>query len=78
MKILKKIVRCEDCDNKVYDFGVGFMANTTLFCSMMGCKVEPDDGCTFGIVGEGGYAVKPMDVRIEGREAVNGYHYYDY
>ena len=76
MRILKSVTRCKDCDNRVYDFGVGFTANTTMFCGVFGCKVTEDDGCTFGELGEGGYAVKNIDVSIEGREAVNGYHYY--
>lgn len=73
---MKDVIRCEDCAYRLYDLGVGFTAVTTMLCGMIGREVDPDDGCTFGIVGDGGYVVREIDVSIEGREAVNGDHYY--
>lgn len=73
---MKKVTRCGDCANRVYDLGIGFVPQTVMMCSVMGCGVEPDDGCTFGIEGEGGYVTKKYDVDIGGYAAVNGYEEY--
>lgn len=70
---LKKIIRCKDCVNRVYDFGVGFTAQTVLMCGDSGRLVDEDDGCTFGTRGEGGgYVVRKYEVDLKGYEAVNG------
>ena len=71
---MKKVTRCKDCDNRVIDLGVGFSSTPKLICSQMCIEVEEDDGCTFGLKGDGGYAVRELDVTIQGREAVNGWY----
>ena len=69
---MKKVIRCKNCANRLYDLGVGFIPNTRLMCGVLGCEVSEDDGCTFGMVGEGGYMSKKYDVDIGGYAAVNG------
>ena len=74
---MKKVVRCGECANRIYDLGIGFVPNITVMCGVMGCNVDDDDGCTFGIKGEGSYVSKDIMVNIEGYAAVNGqYEYY--
>ena len=71
--ILKEVVRCKDCINRVYDFGIGFTAKIDMICGDSGRHVDEDDGCTFGIVGEScGYVVRKCEVDLSGHEAVNG------
>ena len=69
---MKKVVRCHECANRVYDMGIGFVPHTCLMCGILDCEVEEDDGCTFGVVGAGTYASKKYDVDIGGYAAVNG------
>ena len=69
---MKKVIRCRQCANRMYDMGVGFVPHVTMLCGILGCEVEDDDGCTFGVVGEGGYVSKKYDVDINGYAAVNG------
>ena len=70
--MLKKVTRCSECANRLYDIGVGFVPHTTMICGMIGCEVDDDDGCTFGQKGEGGYVSKKYDVDIGGYAAING------
>lgn len=73
---MKEVTRCSECVNRVHDLGVGFIPNTRLICSMIGCEVEFDDGCTFGEVGDGGYATRECEIILDGHAAVNGYYEY--
>ena len=74
---MKKVIRCGECANRMYDLGIGFVPHTTMLCGVIGCEVEDDDGCTFGMIGEGGYVSKKYDVDISGYAAVNGRHEYE-
>lgn len=74
---MKKVIKCSECANRAYDIGIGFVPYTTMLCSVLGCEVEDDDGCTFGMIGEGGYVSKKYDVDISGYAAVNGRHEYE-
>lgn len=75
--VLKRVARCKDCPNRVYDFGVGFVPSTTMLCSQFGIEVEDDDGCTFGSKGgKAGYVTRGYDVSLDGYAAVNGWNDY--
>lgn len=54
--------------------GVGFVPHVTMMCGIIGCEVDEDDGCTFGVEGEGGYTKKEYDVYIDGCAAVGCRH----
>ena len=69
---LKKVIRCKDCANRVYDIGVGFTAKTMMLCGFIGCEVDDDDGCTFGDKGDGRYACREYDVTLDSYAAING------
>lgn len=66
------VVHCKDCAKAMWDFGVGFMAETTLICSERETEVGEHDGCTFGVIGEGGYVVKDYQIDLCGDAAVGG------
>ena len=70
---LKEVVRCKDCMNRMYDYGVGFTAEVSIICADSGRQVDEDDGCTFGMVGEDcGCVSRDYEVVLNGHETVNG------
>lgn len=72
----KDIIRCKNCAKAMRDIGIGFTAETILMCSERGMSVEADDGCTFGVIGKGGYVVNEHDVSLYGDAAVGCSDYY--
>lgn len=68
---LKRVTRCKDCANRAYDLGVGFTPITTMVCGMMGLEVEEDDGCTFGMKGDGGYVSREYDIDLSYNMSTN-------
>lgn len=72
----KKVVRCGECVNRVYDMGIGFVPNVTMMCSVLEQEVDEDDGCTFGMIGDGGIVSKQYDIDLSNHAAINGYYNY--
>lgn len=72
MPRMKETTRCIGCSSARWLQGVGFTAVPRLVCTERKDAVDPDDGCTFGLPGEPGTAVKGYDVTLGERAAVNG------
>lgn len=69
---MKEITRCIGCSSARWLQVVGFTAVPRLVCTEREGGVDPDDGCTFGIPGEPGRAVKGYDVHLGDHAAVDG------
>ncbi len=60
--------------NKAYE--TGFAGRVLLTCSdRNNAEVTAEDGCTFGVVGNGGTLKADVDATIETHAAVYGYSY---
>lgn len=79
-KSSKPVVRCRECGYRALLQEAGFTGQVKRFCLKFGSKdspmeVEPDDGCTFGELGEPTYIRLDYDVQLGSDAAVNGCHW---
>lgn len=73
--MVKKIVRCGKCENRIIDNGVGFTKISKLKCGHFHMDVDKDDGCTFGKEGDQIYSLcRHQDVDLGSHSVVYGYH----
>ena len=76
----KPVVHCRECGYRALLQEVGFTGQVKRFCLRFGSKddpleVEPNDGCTFGELGEPSYIRSNYDVQLGGDAAINGCHW---
>lgn len=70
---MKPVIRCSKCGNAALKLGVGFTNPSELICTQRSGTVEPDDGCTFGFLGEPTTAVHDYEIDLGNAAAVCGY-----